>query len=262
MNKKLLTLFLFLVTLFPVSAVVDIESFEIEAIIPDKKSDTPLIRTLIVRDLYSGGLVVQNESTIDVGRGESLVGSGVPLFIVDLSTNSGSEVTIKTTVSPFKTENRSKTIPVNVSCSTSYTFSDASWYEKSIPVEGQSYNVYRDSNFVDDPGAPEGTWFDHKVTITPTTSITDDGTHKFEHTLKTEYLSAVNWGKGSYEDRGIEYFYYSPTNTYSIVEPDSTMSYSISYTMQYSVSIDENEYKNAEAGVYYMDVIVEVESAQ
>ena len=261
MNKKLLALFLFLVTLFPVSAVVDIESFEIEAIIPDKKSDTPLIRTLIVRDLYSGGLVVQNKSTIDVGRGESLVGSGVPLFIVDLSTNSGSEVTITTTVSPFKTEDGSKTIPVKVSCSTSYTFSDDSWYEESIPNEGQRYNVYIDSILVDDPGEPEGTWFDHKVTITPTTSITD-GTHKFKHALKTEYLSAVNWGKGSYRDWGIKYFYYSPTNTYSIVEPDSTMSYSIFYTMQYSVSIDENEYKNAEADVYYMDVKVEVESAQ
>lgn len=260
MNKKLLALFLFLVTLFPVSAVVDIESFEIEAIIP-KKSDTSLIRTLIVRDLYSGGLVVQNNSTIDVGRGESLVGSGVPLFIVDLSTNSGSEVTITTTVSQFKTEDGSKTIPVNVSCSTSYTFSDASWYEESIPYEEQHYNVYRDSIFVDDPGAPEGPWFDHKVTITPTTSITD-GTYEFKHTLKTEYLSTVTWNKGSYEERWDTYYYYSPTNTYSIVEPDSTMSYSIFYTMQYSVSIDENEYKNAEAGVYYMDVIVEVESAQ
>ena len=260
MNKKLLALFLFLVTLFPVSAVVDIESFEIEAIIP-KKSDTSLIRTLIVRDLYSGGLVVQNNSTIDVGRGESLVGSGVPLFIVDLSTNSGSEVTITTTVSPFKTGDGSKTIPVNVSCSTSHTFSDARWYEENIPDEGQRYNEYRDSNYVDDPGAPEGTWFDHKVTITPTTSITD-GTYEFKHTLKTEYLSTVTWNKGSYRDRRDTYHYYSPTNNYSIVEPDSAMSGSISYTMQYSVSIDENAYMNAEAGVYYMDVKVEVISTQ
>lgn len=258
MNKKLLALFLFLVTLFPVSAVVDIESFEIEAIIPDKKSDTSLIRTLIVRDLYSGGLVVQNESTIDVGRGESLVGSGVPLFIVDLSTNSGSEVTITTTVSPFKTEDGSKTIPVNVSCSTSYTFSDASWYEENIPEEGKHYNEYWAWN---NPGEPEDQWYDYEVTITSTENTSDEE-NKFIHMLKTEYLASVDWNH-TYEgilDR--EGYYTLAGKNYIAVAPSSGETGSIFYTMQYSVSIDENEYKNAEAGVYYMDVKVEVESAQ
>lgn len=255
MNKKLLALFLFLVTLFPVSAVVDIESFEIEAIIPDKKSDTPLIRTLIVRDLYSGGLVVQNKSTIDVGRGESLVGSGVPLFIVDLSTNSGSEVTITTTVSPFKTEDGSKTIPVNVSCSTSYTFSDASWYEESIPAYNQAYNSYVAWQ---DPGAPEDQWHDYEVTITSTDNTSDEE-NKFIYTLKTEYLASVDWAH--HETAGVGYYTLDRKN-YIAVAPSSGETGSIFYTMQYSVSIDENEYKNAEADVYYMDVKVEVESAQ
>lgn len=258
MNKRLLALFLLLVTLFPVSAVVDIESFEIEAIIPDKKSDTSLIRTLIVRDLYSGGLVVQNKSTIDVGRGESLVGSGVPLFIVDLSTNSGSEVTITTTVSPFKTEVGSKTIPVNVSCSTSHTFSDARWYEENIPEEGKHYNEYW---FWDNPGKPEDQWYDYEVTITSTENTSDEE-NKFIHTLKTEYLASVDWNHTYEGIRDREGYYTLAGKNYIAVDPRNGETGSIFYTMQYSVSIDENEYMNAEPGVYYMVVKVEVESAQ
>lgn len=112
MRRILFSIFLFCLVLFPVSSVIDLDDFNIHAVIP---GEGKTYGELVIRNIYEGAATVNGTETdasgrliiygddINLGRGTSLFStSGAPLFSVEYTSNDAKlKLDLDVEVSPF-----------------------------------------------------------------------------------------------------------------------------------------------------------------
>lgn len=168
----ILLIFVVLAQMYSATTARDIESFEIQAIIPEHyntgDSQPPVAYgELVVRDLYLDDQnVIEADSVINIGRGYDFIsesGDAVKdMFIVEYTTNNLSPVNISVAINPFESES-GKIIPMTVYSQAGNKFSSRevkdmldieSSYSKPADVED---NTKSDLGEIDkgEPGIPE-----------------------------------------------------------------------------------------------------------